>query len=182
MKFDLSGRNILIILPHKNFQDEEYRKLKSFLDDCNASTVVASSSCEPAKGRFGIEVTPDISIYDAKSAEFDALVLIGGVGSIEYWHDSGVHDLIRNADRNNKIIGAICLAPVTLANVGLLKGKKATAYNSARSFLKSKEVEYTGKPVEISENIITAHDPEATDEFAETIADQLTKYGQVSNI
>jgi protease I len=177
LKFDLSGKNILIILPHKNFQDEEYSRLKSFLDDCHARTVVASSSCEPARGRFGIEVMPDISIYDVRSAEFDALILIGGVGSIEYWHDSRVHDLVRNADRDNKLIGAICLAPVTLANVGLLKGKKATAYNSARSFLKSKEVEYTGKPVEISDNIVTAHDPEATEEFAETIADQLAKYG-----
>jgi protease I len=182
LKFDLSGKNILIILPHRNFQDEEYSRLKSFLDDCHARTVVASSSREAAEGRFGITVTPDISIDDAKSAEFDAFILIGGVGSIEYWHDSRVHDLVRDADRNKKLIGAICLAPVTLANVGLLKGKKATAYNSARSFLRSKEIEYTGKPVEISDNIITAQDPEATEEFAEAIADQLTKYGQVSNI
>ncbi len=176
MKFDLLRKSILTILPHKKFQDEEYRKSKAFLDNCNARTIVASSSYEPAEGKFGILVTPDILISDVKSMEFDAFILIGGVGSIEYWHNTGVHNLLKNANRDKKIIGAICLAPVTLANAGLLKGKKATAYNSARSFLKWKGVKYTGNPVEISGNIITAHDPEAIKEFIEAIAGQLAKY------
>ena len=72
------------------------------------------------------------------------------------------------------MICAICLAPVTLANAGLLKNIKVTGYNAAGKYLSSKGAIYTGKSVEISDKIITACDPEASKEFAQAIADSLT--------
>ena len=173
---NLSDKRILIILPHRKFQDEEYQKSVSVFNRSNAVIIVASSSYKPAIGMLGLRVTPDLLIQDADAKDFD------GFGSCEYWHDSDVHMLLNEAYKDNKLICAICLAPVTLANAGLLKGKKATAYNSAKSYLTCKGVKYTGKSVETSGNMITARDAETAKKFAEAIAGQLAKHNRGLNI
>jgi protease I len=78
--------------------------------------------------------------------------------------------LVKEANRAGKVVSAICLAPVTLANAGLLEGKRATAYPSAESFLKWKGAIYTGNAVEVEGNIVTANGPEAAEEFAQAVA------------
>jgi protease I len=100
---------------------------------------------------------------------------VGGVGSNTYWHDETVHNLAKEANHAGKVVSAICLAPVTLANAGLLKGKTATAYPSAESYLKWKGATYTGNSVEIAGNIVTAKGPEAAEEFARAVARLLVK-------
>lgn len=69
--------------------------------------------------------------------------------------------------RSGALIGF--LVPVTLANAGILKGKRATAYPSVESYLRWKGAMYTGKSVEIAGNIVTAKGPEAAKEFARTV-------------
>jgi protease I len=169
----LSDKKILMILPHNKFQDEEYLELSAILSNSFARIDVVSSR-KPAKGMHGIVVAPDHLIEEVEVKEFDAVLLVGGVGSIEYWHSNQVMGLLKKANNHDKLICAICLAPVTLANAGLLKNKKATAYNKAATYLSSRGAIYTGKPVEISGNIITASGPESAREFAEAIADSLT--------
>jgi protease I len=77
-------------------------------------------------------------------------------------------------------VSAICLAPVTLANAGLLLGKRATAYPSAEGFLEWKGAIYTGRPVEIAGTIVTASGPEAVEEFARAIAELMVQNNSTS--
>lgn len=169
-KLDLSGKKILFILPPHNFRDEEYQKPRAIFENAGARVIVASSALAPAEGMFGTCVTPDISIKEVKAEDVDAILLVGGVGSNKFWHNETVHGLVREFNKKGKVVSAICLAPVTLANAGLLEGKRATAYPSADNFLKWKGAVYTGIPVEVDGNIVTANGPEAAEEFAQAVA------------
>jgi len=173
LKHDLINWRILFILPPCNFRDEEYDKPRALFEKRGARILVASSSLAAANGMFGTIVTPEVLIEDVKAEDFDAIVLVGGVGSNKYWHHEIVHDLVREAAQAGKVVSAICLAPVTLANAGLLKGKNATAYPSAQNVLKWKGATYTGNPVEIDGNIVTANGPEAAGEFARAVAEMI---------
>jgi protease I len=166
---DLAGKKILFILPPCNFRDEEYQKPRAIFANAGARVIVASSALAPAEGMFGARVTPDASIKEVKAEDFDAILLVGGVGSNKFWHNATVHNLAREAGRAGKVVSAICLAPVTLANAGLLEGKRATAYPSAESFLKWKGAIYTGNSVEVDGNIVTANGPEAAEEIARAV-------------
>ncbi len=163
---NLTGKKILIVLPPSRFQDEEYQKSRMLLDETGAQVTVASLSLAPAHGMRGTMVTPDVAIRDANAADFDAVLLVGGTGSAALWHNVAVHSLVTESSQAGKVVAAICLAPVTLANAGLLEGKAATAYPSAREFLTWKGATYTGATVERAGNIITANGPEAAEEFA----------------
>lgn len=71
------------------------------------------------------------------------------------------------------MLGTICLAPVCLANAGVLSGKKATVYPDEVAGLKSAGALYTGARVEVDGRIVTASGPESTGEFGEAAADLL---------
>jgi len=73
----------------------------------------------------------------------------------------------------DRLIFAICIAPVTLINAGMLDSKKATVFRSEVNAIKRKGGIYTGKAVEVDGNIITAEDPQAAEEFGQTIINLL---------
>jgi protease I len=169
----LAGKKIVMIIAPQNFRDEELLQPKNILTEKGAEVVVASASLETAKGMLGAEIKPDIMVSEIKPEDWDAIILIGGTGASQYWDDSSVHSLLNEAVKQNKIVGAICIAPVTLANAGILSGKKATVFGSEVQKLKDKGAECTGKDVERDGNIITASGPQAANQFGNAIAQAL---------
>ena len=166
----LRGKRVLVLLPQHNFRDDEYKRPRALLDTTGARVTVASLSRAPATGMLGGVVHPDLPLADVRAADFDGVLLVGGTGSSIFWHNETAHSLLREIDRSHGTIGAICLAPVTLANAGLLEGKAATAYPSAGEFLAWRGATYTGQSVERAGNIVTASGPEAAEKFARLFA------------
>jgi protease I len=180
-KLDLAGVKILFILPPYDFCDEEYQKPKDLFADWGARIVLASSSLANAKGMSGASAKPNIFIKEAQARDFEALLLVGGIGSQKFWHDQTVHNLMIRANRLDKIVSASGYAVMILANAGLLQGKRATGFPVIENFLKWQGAIYTGHPVEIVGNIVTASGPEAAEEFAEAIAELLVSTAQRHN-
>jgi protease I len=118
---------------------------------------------------LGIKIRPDILIKDIKVENYDAIIFIGGVGATEYWNNKTAHYIASETLEKNKILAAICIAPITIANAGLLIGKKATVYQSEINKIKDKKAIYTGSKVERDGNIITAQDPSSANEFGKAI-------------
>jgi protease I len=83
--------------------------------------------------------------------------------------------MLNEAVKQNKIVGAICIAPVTLANAGILSGKRAAVSISERQQLADKGAECTFKDVQRDGNIITASGPPAAKGFGEAIAEALSE-------
>lgn len=171
----LAGKKIVMIIAPENFRDEELLQPKAILTEKGANVTVASASLETAKGMLGAEVKPDILVSEIKPEDWDAIILIGGTGANHYFNDFSVHSMLNEAVRQNKIVAAICIAPVTLANAGVLSGKKATVFSSETQKLTDKGAEYTGKDVERDGNIITASGPPAAKEFGNAIAQALAE-------
>jgi protease I len=166
----LLGKGILFILPPRRFRDEEYLIPRAFFESEGARVTVASSSTATARGMNGTTVVPDVSVEAVEAGGFDGVFLVGGVGSITFWHNATVHRIVRHAQDSGRVVGAICLAPVTLANAGILQGRPATAYPSAEGSLAWKGAIYTGVPVQVSGTIVTANGPEAAEEAARAVA------------
>jgi protease I len=171
----LGGKKVVMIIAPQNFRDEELLQPKGILTEKGAEVMVASASLETAKGMLGVEVKPDMLVSEIKPEDWDAIILIGGTGASHYWDDLSIHSMLNEAVKQNKIVGAICIAPVTLANSGILSGKKATVFSSETQKLVDKGAECTGKDVERDGNIITASGPQAAKEFGNAVARALTE-------
>jgi protease I len=171
----LTGKKVVMIIAPQNFRDEELFEPKQLLAEKGAEVKVASVSLEIAGGMLGAEIQPDMLISDIEPDQWDAIILIGGTGASRYWEDTSVHSMLNEAVKQNKIVGAICIAPVTLANAGILSGKRATVSISERQRLADKGADCTLKDVQRDGNIITASGPPAAAEFGETIARALAE-------
>jgi protease I len=171
----LEKKKIIMVIASKNFRDEELLEPKVVLTQQGALVKVASTITDTVQGMLGAKVKPDMLVKDIKPVDWDAIILVGGSGASQYWNDSSVHSLVKEFQKLGKIVGAICIAPVTLANAGILSGKKATVYESETKKLKDKGANYTGKNVERDGKIITANGPKAAKEFGETIAKALAE-------
>lgn len=170
---EMVEKKVVFVISPVNFRDPEYLKPLEILEDAGVEAKVASLSLSPAKGAEGTVVNPDLTISDIDPDEFDGIILVGGSGASIYWDNSDLHQIIRKMVEKNKVVAAICIAPVTLAHSGVLKGKKATVWVSEKDNLTKAGALYTGKSVEVDGNIITANGPQASEEFGKKILEIL---------
>ncbi len=163
------NKRILMIIASQNFRDEELLIPKKLFEEAGYKVIIASSSLKPAKGMLGTIVIPQLLIDQVNVKNYDAIIFVGGIGAQEYFYNPVAHKIAKEAVKEGKILGAICLAPRILAEAGVLKGKKATVWPSEAKFLEEKGAIYTGNPVQVDRKIVTGAGPFAAKEFAEAI-------------
>ena len=169
---ELQGKKVVMIIAHKNFRDEELLEPKRLFEKQGIEVTIASSRLGEAQGMLGARVTPHVLLDSVRVKAYDAVIFVGGSGAKEYWEDPKAHAVARAALEDGKLVCAICIAPVTLANAGVLKGRRATVWGS-RAPLEAKGATYTGAAVEVDGNIITANGPKAAEKFAQAIIEAL---------
>jgi len=173
---NLDGKQVVIIVGQKNYNDEEFKYLFETLENAGADVCVASNTLEKALGRMDGYIAPDCKIEDVNSDEFDAVILVGGYGArVFLWDDEKTHELLRRQASSGKLVAAISTAPVALANAGILENKKATVYPDYVSALVMEDhgVEHVYDNVSVDGNIITASDTRFVEKFAEAIIEKL---------
>lgn len=162
-------KKVVMIIAQENFRDEELFVPKEILEQNGIEVLIASTSLNPAKGTLGGKALVDILMRDIDMKNFAALIFVGGSGAAQYWDDQLAHKLIKDALALERVVAAICIAPVTLAKAGVLKGRRATVFSSEAAQLKANGANYTGSGVEKDGKIITASGPAAAKDFGEAL-------------
>ena len=165
----MRDKKVVMIIASQNFRDEELLEPKAIIESVGNDVTVASSSLSQSVGMLGAKVKPDITIKDINVNDYDAIIFIGGSGASEFWQDATAHKIVHDTIDKGKILGAICIAPVILAKAGVLKGKKATVWQSEKGRLTAEGSTYTGAPVEIDGKIITANGPTSARAFGNAL-------------
>lgn len=169
-------KKILFVIAKEGFRDEEYFVPKEIFENNEIKVVTASTKKGVASGSLGRRANVDIAISDVNISEYDALAIAGGPGALKLKNDSSMFKLIKDAAAMGKILAAICIAPVILAEAGVLFGKKASVWNSDEKpaeILKKHGAFYTGMPNTTDKNIITANGPLAAKKFGIDIVNKL---------
>ncbi len=169
------NKRVLLVIAPRNYQDKEYSRPRAILKAKGIEVTVASTTTKTAVGMGGMQVKPDILVKNARAADYDAVVFIGGDGAAALAGDPQVLALAIEAKKHDKIIGAICIAPVILAKAGVLEGKKATVSAWGKGDLRKAGAAFTGKDVEVDGKVITGSGPAAADAFGQALLDALQK-------
>ena len=109
-----------------------------------------------------------------KVSEYEAVILAGGERAIKYLDNDEVRSLLNEFNQRGKLVAAICISPMILAEAGLLRGKEATVWSSdmnksAVKKISGKGARYIDRSVVADGKIITANGPEAAKEFGKQI-------------
>lgn len=130
----------------------------------DARTVSITENKE-VKGAHNIVVKADHILGEADLANADALILPGGMpGANNLNASQPLKQAIEVHYKRQKLVGAICAAPLVLGGLGFLKGRTATCYPGFESALEGATV--TKSPVEQDGNVITGRGPGLVFDFA----------------
>ena len=180
LKIRKFSKNVLMIVAPKDFEDVEFYIPKTLLE-INGANITVASTTSKALGLNGSTCTTDIMISNAKAKDYDAIVIVGGTGVIgSLWDDKDLRNLLKDANKEKKIIAAICAAPPILARAGILKDKKATMFpwSDGIKELTNNGVKYVDKEVVVSGNIVTGRNPDASVAFGLKLCEELKILGK----
>lgn len=175
---DLIDKKIAIIIAFKNFRDEEYFIPRKILEEAGAKIEVVSNEVGTAFGVEGLQVNTNTKLSDLDISNFDAVVFVGGPGALDNLNNQDSYRVIREAVKQNKVLAAICISPVILAEAGVLNGKKATVWTNPlnkepKKILEENGAIFTEQNVVVDGNIITANGPDAAAEFGKKLVEIL---------
>lgn len=122
-------------------------------------------------GAHHIKVLSDILFEDVDYNDLYMIVLPGGMpGAANLDAHVGLKNQIKQFNRQNRLLAAICAGPMVLGNLGVLKGKQAVSYPGFEKYLKDAEV--LTIPVVESGNVITGRGIGNVLEFALKIVER----------
>lgn len=165
-------KNVLIFLA-EGFEEIEAVTPLDLLRriDINAKFVSISGNRQVA-GAHGVQYTADMLFDLDKAKDADAIVLPGGLPGAYHLRDhKGVQELIQHFHQEQKIIGAICAAPMILGGLGILEGKHATIYPGMEEHLTGAIVSH--ESVCTDGHITTSRAPGTSVDFALRLAREL---------
>jgi len=174
MNENLLNKKIAMVISFRDFKDIEYFIPRNIFINKKAKVLTVSSKKGIAIGNDGGEANVDIEASEFKVETFDAVVFIGGSGMSKKLDDAEFQRIVKDAVENDKVLGAICIAPALLAKAGVLNGKEATVWSSYLdkepvNILRRNGAIYKEESVVVDGKIITANGPEAAKEWAGTL-------------
>lgn len=168
----------MVIAP-SDFRDEEFvEPYEYFTSECQWDVTVASTTTGLAKGMFGHTHPVEETIADQQASDYDALIIVGGMGSPTHlWNSDELLQLVREFNTQGKLLAAICISGVIFAKTDILQGKKATVWECPESLAAYQEggAIYMKEDVVTDGHIVTANGPHAATPFAQEVARQLQK-------
>jgi len=174
------ARVLLAIAPER-FRDEELFVTQGELKRRGHVTVIGSTRRGKCPGSRGGSATAKVALSDARAEDYDAIVFVGGGGSRMLFADEDALRLARGGHALGRIMAAICLAPVILANAGVLTGKKATVAGTEAKAIEAKGARYTGPGVTVDGNVGTGNAPKASGRFGQKVEDLLENRQETSS-
>ena len=168
-----SGNEVLMVLANYNFNDDEYEYTRKALEDNGIGIKIAAGEHGECTSVTGKTVDTDLSLQNVLMDNFRAIIFIGGPGVDSYFTDDYALGLAQKFFKANKIVGAICWAPMILAKAGILAQRKATSWAEAKDEMIAAGAIYTGEKVTVDDMIVTAIGSESALDFGQKIVSMI---------
>lgn len=116
----------------------------------------------------------DRPVGEASVEEYAALVLPGGVANPDALRlDEDAVGFIRRFVATGRPVAAICHAPWTLIEAGVVDGRRVTSWPSLRTDLTNAGAEWVDEPVVVDGALITSRKPDDLPHFTRAILQAL---------
>jgi protease I len=116
----------------------------------------------------------DKAVSDASVDDYDGLVLPGGVANPDFLRsDNDAVGFVRSFAEAGKPIGAICHAPWTLIDAGIVEGMKVTSWPSLQTDLRNAGANWVDEEVVVENGLVTSRKPDDLPAFNDKIVEAL---------
>lgn len=174
---DISNAKIAI-LATDGFEQSELAVPLEKLRAAGAHVAVVSLASGSIKGwdetDWGDSVPVDMTLDQAKVADFDALVLPGGqINPDKLRGEETAVAFVRDFYNSGKPLAAICHAPWLLIEAGVISGRNVTSFSSIRTDVVNAGGIWHDKAVVTDDGLITSRNPDDLDAFVAKIIEEV---------
>lgn len=168
----LTGKRVAILVEDL-YQDQEVWYPYYRLQEAGATVLFVGTGKSDYKGKFGYPLNAEVSADQVSASEFDGVVIPGGYAPDLLRRVPSVLRLVREANQQGKVIGAICHAGWVLCSAHVLRGKTVTCFSAIKDDVVNAGARYVDRAVVRDGNLITSRRPDDLPAFLRTIIDAL---------
>ncbi|HEY1631369.1 MAG TPA: type 1 glutamine amidotransferase domain-containing protein [Rhizomicrobium sp.] len=174
---EINQAKVLIIATH-GFEQTELEVPRDRLRAAGAKVDVATPDGNEIRGwagkDWGDKAPADLTLADAKIADYDALVIPGGVMNPDKLRiDEDAMKIVKGFLSSGRIVAAVCHGPWLLVQADALRGRQATSYKSIRKDLENAGANWVDQEVVTDSGIITSRNPGDLEAFSRKIIEEI---------
>jgi protease I len=178
MSTKLQGKRIAIVATD-GFEQVELTEPKKALEGAGATVHVISPKSGQIKGwnhtDWGENTKVDKTLDEAKSADYDALVLPGGqINPDKLRIEPKAIAFVTEFFNAGKPIGAICHGPWLLVEAGVVKRRTLTSWPSVRTDIRNAGGHWVDEEVVTDHNLTTSRKPDDLPAFNERLIREIS--------
>lgn len=173
----------VVVLVAPGFEEVELMAPVDILRRLGIEVVLAGVQGLMVEGAHGVIVRADMLLVDVEPEAFRGVILPGGKASWTLRNTPAVLALVRDMHRGEKLVAAICAAPIALEAAGVLAGRSITCYPAEdvrKDVASAKAV--SESPVVVDGHIITGRGPGAALDFGFALGEYLGCAGRVPEL
>lgn len=165
----LKGKKIAI-LAAEGFEQSELLKPREALDQAGATTHVISPQGGEIKAwdedDWGKSVKVDVTLAEANPADYDGLMLPGGVlNPDKLRRERAAVDFVHQFFDRGKPVAAICHGPQMLIEADVVRGRTMTSFPSVKKDLMNAGAHWVDETVVVDNGLVTSRKPDDIPQF-----------------
>lgn len=175
MTENLNGKRIAF-LATDGYEDSELTSPWEAVTDAGAQAVLVSPANGSIEGKKGHTQEVDLASGDADAADFDALVLPGGVVNADHLRmDAPSVAFAKEFFAQHKPLGAICHAAWTLIEGDVVRGRTLTSYPSLKTDLRNAGATWIDQEVVVDQGFVTSRTPDDLPAFNAKVIEEVAE-------
>lgn len=179
MAQNLNGMKVAILVAD-GFEQVEMTEPRKALDEAGAKTSIVSPADGEVQGwnhhdkadKFPV----DVPLAEANAADFDALVLPGGVINPDKLRTlPEAVNFVKEFFNEGKPIAAICHGPWTLVEADVVRGRTVTSWPSVKTDLRNAGAEWVDEEVVTDNGLVTSRKPDDIPAFNKKMIEEFAE-------
>jgi len=176
---DLQGKKVAVLVEN-GFEQVELTSPVERLRQEGAEVTIVSPQSGTVKGwkmkEWGDEFDVDLSLDEAQPDAFDALLLPGGQMNPDRLRlNENAVGFVKEFYASGKPIAAICHAPWTLVEAGVVNGKRMTSWPSLKTDLKNAGADWVDEEVVVDNGLVTSRSPKDLPAFNDKMVEEFAE-------
>jgi protease I len=175
----LEGTRVAAVV-EEGFEQSELVEPKRALEEEGAVVDIVSPRKDTvrswARGDWAEEFKVDVPLPLADPERYDALLLPGGVRNPDRLRrNEDAWRFVRAFFTAHKTVAAICHAPWTLIDAGVIDGRTLTSYPSLQTDLKNAGAAWVDQEVVIDRGLVTSRSPRDLPAFNRAVIEEISR-------
>jgi protease I len=182
MDTNLKGLKVAVLVTD-GFEQVELVEPQIALDLAGANTQIVSPKAERVRGwnhrTWGEEFRVHVPLARAQAADFDALLLPGGVMNPDSLRmQPKAVEFVKAFFDSGKPVAVICHGPWTVIEAGAARGRRIASWPSLKTDLRNAGAEWVDEEVVVDGNLVSSRKPDDLPAFTRSMIELFSRARQ----